>query len=162
MDICYHLKEPVPDEVKAKLIDNRMPSASFKFPPKTYKDKGKRSGEAKRHCKLEWLEIFTYTAYSRKQDGIYCLPCVLFPSEAHRGKRADLLITAPYRNWKDGRADLNKHQVQQYHKDSLAKYSEFRRTLERPSQRIEATISSASATQVKENRDFLTPIIAWR
>ena len=147
-------------EEKAALIENRRPSKSFQFPAKEYKDKRCKSGVIKRHCKHEWMETFPFLAYSKTQDGLFCICCVLFPAPARQGSRAKNLITAPYRNWKDAQEDFREHSSLEYHKISLARMQAFQETFKNPSSRIDHSISSQTAVTVQRNRKFLKSILA--
>ena len=104
------------DDCKNSLIKNRAPEKSFKFPPKTYKDSRKKSGQIRRCCLHEWFDDFKFLSYSNSTDGLFCLACVLFSTSAHQGSWAKILITQPYCSWKDTREDLKNHSVLEYHK----------------------------------------------
>lgn len=101
----------IDNEIKYNLIKNRVPPKKFIFPAKEYKDKSKKSGKRSRSYQHQWFEQFEFIVYSMEKDGIYCLPCILFPIENAPGGRAKLLITLPYNNWKDAVSDLKSHAV---------------------------------------------------
>ena len=88
-----------PDDVKMKLIDMRVPEQSFKFPGRQYNDSKRKRGTYTRYCNREWLNEFKFLLYSKAQDGLYCLSCILFPSTS-QAHRAESLICTPYQNWK--------------------------------------------------------------
>ena len=67
-----------------------------------------------RYCNREWLNEFTFLSYSKAQDGLYCVSCILFPSISQT-ERAELLITAPYHKWKKARSDIANHSTLKYH-----------------------------------------------
>ena len=92
---------------------------------KIYRDNRKKSGEMRRICFHEWFHDYKFLAYSKSSDGLFCLACTLFPMAAHQGFKAKLLISQPYRNWKDARSDLSHHVVLQYHKDSMEALNSF-------------------------------------
>ena len=77
---------------------------------------------------------FSFLAYSRSTQGLFCLACVLFPtSSAHEGaSQAQYLVTKPYQNWKDGKADLMAHAHLHYHQGAEAKLKAFVSTMENP------------------------------
>lgn len=106
------------DETKFHLIQNRMPTVGFKFPPKEYSDKTRKSGIRLRFCKREWFEKYEFLAYSVPQNGLFCLCCSLFPVPFKYGKKAEAMIRTPYRNWKHALADINNHSNLEYHRDS--------------------------------------------
>ena len=98
----------IPDDVKYRLIQNRIPESSFKYPDREYNSKKLKGGSYKRFSNPYWLKEFLFLTYSRNHDGLYCLSCTLFSVEG-QCHRAKLLLTAPYKNWKDARAVFQKH-----------------------------------------------------
>jgi hypothetical protein len=146
------------DEDKNRLIKERTPSDSFLFPTKTYNDKRRKAGTTQRRCMREWFQVFPFITYSKSQDGIYCLPCVLFPSPSAHGT-PNLLVKQPYTNWKDAKEDLRVHSVCHYHKDAQAKMDEFVSTMNNPARRIDISMSSNAVDQTTKNRLFLISIL---
>lgn len=114
-------------ETKLKLVKNRVPRPEDVMPAKEYKDSKRASGVYTRHCKHGWFSLFDFACYSERENGIFCLPCVMFPAEtAHGGaKKASILISKPLTNWKDAVADLKHHEKLQYHLDSAMKLAAF-------------------------------------
>ena len=157
MDIKDYINQCPRDNVKHHLISNREPEKQFNFPPKQYKDKRSRTGYMNRFCCRDWLKKFEFTCYSKHDDGLYCLACVLFPDGSHR--RPKKLITEPYRNWKDAIHDLKKHATCEYHMNSMAKLKSFNATYAHPSTRVDMLLSDEITTRVQKNRDTLASII---
>ena len=149
----------ISDEQKAYFIKNRVPDKSFQFPAKQYKDKRRPSGFMSRYCCLEWFDKFDFLGYSVAMDGLFCLPCVLFPVPSHRGNRANVLITSPYQNWKDAKTDLTNHATLQYHLDSKEKMDAFVQTMQKPQRRVDQILSQDAMQTVNRNRKFLESII---
>ena len=58
--------------------ENREPEKSFKFPPKQYAMKSSKTVYVIRYCYGEWFRKFDFISYSKSEDGLYCLACVLF------------------------------------------------------------------------------------
>ena len=110
--------EAVITYLKKSSIEERIPEKSFKFPQKSYKNSTRKDGTYIRYCNRDWLDEFPFLAYSKSQDGLYCLSCILFPCGIPSQQRANLLISAPYQNWKDARADILKHSTLKYHLQS--------------------------------------------
>jgi hypothetical protein len=158
-DISSYIGKSVEDTIKYNLITERMPEETFDFPRKLYKDSKRKKGVYSRNCQHDWLKTFNFVTYSKKEDGLYCLACCLFPSEPHRGRCARLLITEPYSNWKDAKADLSKHSGLDYHLDSAAKLKGFIQTMENQKSRIDISLSSSRQEQIAKNRLFLLSII---
>lgn len=50
----------VDDATKYQLVNQRIPPAGYKFPPKHYKDKRKRGGFMNRYCQREWFDVFKF------------------------------------------------------------------------------------------------------
>ena len=60
----------ISDDCKNSLIKNRAPEILLKFPPKIYKDTGKKSGETRRYCLHELFDNFKfYHTRSQQTDG---------------------------------------------------------------------------------------------
>jgi hypothetical protein len=79
---------------------------------------------------------------------------------AHHGQRANLLISMPYRNWKDSRANFVKHVNHEYHRDSKTKIDEFLKLMNGdPSLIIQNRLSLELERQIAKNRIFLTSVI---
>ena len=112
-----------------------------------------------RSCLPSWLKTYDFLFYSKTEDVLFCLACILFPMPAHHGHRTKLLITAPYRNWKDAVSDMKKHAVLQYHRDSMAKMRNFVSTAENPSQRVDVQIDRSAREKIQKNREILASII---
>ena len=67
--------------------------------------------------------------------------------------------TAPYKNWKDARADFQKHSTLEYHKTSDCMLHAFLQVSQGKQQRVDICISTANQKQTHLNRVFLTSII---
>ncbi|CAG2195051.1 unnamed protein product [Mytilus edulis] len=143
--------------MKYRLYCQREPHISFKFPSKTYTDKRRKSGNFKRSCVREWFSVFNFISYSVSQDGLYCLPCRLFPDSSHR--RPIKLIREPYRDWKHAKEDMKMHATTDYHQSSMAKLEAFRTAHLEPSSRIDATLTSGNQEIIQRNRQILMSII---
>ena len=76
------------DEMKHILIKNRVPPESLSFPLKVYKDKQKKAGVRWRCCQHQWFTQFEFICYNEKEDGMFCLACLLFPVKSTPGGRA--------------------------------------------------------------------------
>ena len=162
IDIFNVIGQPsqkITSETKLRIITNRQPEADFKFPPKQYKDSSEKGGVKQRYCSRDWFKMYDFLCYSKSTDGLFCLCCVLFPMPAHHGKKANNLITIPYRNWKDAKTDFAKHVNHEYHRDSKAKMDGFLDIMSKPSLSIQNRLSLEVEKQIVKNRIFLTSII---
>ena len=137
----------MPEDIRLKLIEERMPEQSFKFPGKHYKDSKRKGGTYVRYCNRDWLTEFPFLAYSKSLDGLFCLSCVLFSSGISNQHRANLLISAPYQNWKDARADILKHSTLKYHLDSECKRQAFMESQCGVQMRVDHCLTSKAVEQ---------------
>ena len=145
------------DDLKYNLIKNREPDSTVIFPARHYKDKRAKSGLTSRYCCRDWFKMFPFVSYSMSAEGLFCLPCVLFPDSAHR--RPKKLITDAYQNWKDAVEDMKQHATCDYHMNSAAKMNAFMKTYEDPSSRIDVSVTDSSCKRVQQNRDILTSVV---
>ena len=145
------------NDVKHYLILNREPEISLKYPAKQYKDKRSKSAYMNIFCCREWFKKFDFISYSKCDDGLYCLACVLFPDISHRKPKK--LITEPYKNWKDAVEDLKKHAACDYHGNSLSKLRCFMETYADPTSRVDVLISDETSKRVRTNREVLRNLI---
>ena len=143
------------DDVKYKLINDRIPSKAFKFPGKKYKDRKRKDGSYIRHRNHDWLIEFPFLSYSKAEDGLYCLSYVFFRTGNDR-LHANLLIQSPYQNWKNARTDIIKHSTLQYHRTSETMRFAFMQTW----QGSQDCLSMQIREQVAANRTFLKSIIS--
>ena len=151
----------VDSDTKLSLINHRKPmSNNFQVPTREYKDKSKKNGVSVRTCHMEWLDTYDYLAYSQKEDGLYCLSCVLFPVENQTSGRANNLVNKLYTKWKDTVSDLKKHAVLEYHKNSQANLNAFMDTMAKPEKSINVSLDKAAQEQIQQNREVLKSIIS--
>ena len=135
----------------------REPEKSFKFPPKQYVMKLSKTGYVNRCCSREWFRKFDFISYSKSEDGLCCLACVLFPDTSHHHPKK--LITEPYQYWKDAMEDLLRHVSCDYHINTLTKLDAFKSTYKSSHTRIDMVMNDESTSAVKRNREFLKSLI---
>lgn len=149
----------ISNDVLLKVIEPRKPALNEQMPSQVTKDKSQKDGTRVRYCNRSWFDMFPFASYSSSKQGIFCLPCVLFPVTQSTSGRARVLIKAPLVNWKDAVHDLTTHQSLEYHLSSEARMEAFLHTVHQLSKRIDASISQRTAELVKENRAKLTSIV---
>ena len=157
LDIRDYIQNCRVDEIKYSLIQTRVPEQSFQFPPKQYKDKRSSTGFFQRFCNRQWFQTFDFISYSRIDDGLYCVACVLFPDRSHH--RSSYLISEPYRNWKDAMQDFKSHAVCEYHINSAAKLQAFVDTYETTVLRIDLSMTEENAQIIQRNHEVLRSIL---
>lgn len=96
-------------------------------------------------------------AYSKKQDGIYCKPCVLFGrtgAQSFTGLKR--LFTDPLTNWQVALSRLRKHHNNsEIHKNATVAMIEFKKVQAACTTSISAKINKVREQNIKENRDKL-------
>ena len=71
----------------------------------------------------------------------------------------NILVTKPYRNWKDAKSDLKTHSVTDAHVTATAKREAFMQTYQKPQIRINNVISQHNKGVIEKNRKFLSSIL---
>ena len=142
-DIADIIKKSVDvdENMKMQIINNRMPRANFKFPERHYADKSRKIGMRSLYCQASWFKRYQFIAYSVKEDGVFCLPCIFFPAQPIHCFRTKRLISKPYTNWKKIHDDLSTHETLHYRLTSMAQLLEFKKTFYNPSTRIDHNIN---------------------
>lgn len=112
------------DFMKLNYIRYRKPEPGFQFPARVYRNKCTKVGFMKNYCQMSWLDLFDFAAYSRLQDGLYCLACVLFPMQLSRSC-PKMMVTNPGTNFKHAKTDLRDHGRLPYHQACYAEMQAF-------------------------------------
>ena len=73
--------------------------------------------------------------------------------------RPNILVTKPYRNWKDAKSDLKAHSVSEAHHLATTKREGFMKTYQKPEVRIDNIMIQCTKEVIEKNRKFLTSII---
>ena len=153
------LRTGLSDEQRYTLISGRKPESSYQFPGREFTDTRRKSGLSVRFCKHEWLEKYDFLTYSKSQDGLYCIVCMLFPIQTGQSGRAKGFVETPYIKWKNCLEDVEKHSALTYHKKTAAKMTAFLATHTNQKQRIDFSLSAAEKERVARNRAFLLSIL---
>ena len=95
-----------------------------------------------RSCQQQWFSTFHFLSYSQQQDGLYCLPCVLFTVKSEKYKRTSNLIDKPFTYWKDVTSDFKSHCTSEYHKNAEIKLISFMEVMEKKSTSIDVSINT--------------------
>ncbi|XP_035989381.1 zinc finger MYM-type protein 1-like isoform X2 [Fundulus heteroclitus] len=146
------------DSGKFQLLQTRKPPKSFNFPARDFKDNRRASGVTKRTCQRDWLDKYDFLSYSAQEDGVYCLPCILFPVES-QSRRASILIDLPFTNWRKFTEQITTHMQLQYHQSSDAKFHAFVDVMNGQQTRINHMLNSEMDKRVTENRLFLSSVV---
>lgn len=160
-DISNYIAEgpDLDDATKMNIIQNRIPPAGHNFPATTYRDKRRKSGVSSRRCKREWLEKYEHLSYSRIQDGLYCIACILFLSDIKYYKGESIFVKAPCKDWKHLLEYWQLHEKCQYHQVSKDKFGSFVLRHNDPFLRIDAKITEQAGVNFEKNVATLNSII---
>ncbi|KAM4556275.1 uncharacterized protein V3H82_016160 [Fundulus diaphanus] len=143
---------------KFQLLQTRKPPKSFSFPAREFKDNQRAGGVTKRTCQRDWLDKYDFLSYSAQEDGVYGLPCILFPVES-QSRRASILIDLPFTNWRKFTEQITTHMQLQYHQSSDAKFHAFVDVMNGQQTRINYMLNSEMYKRVTENRLFLSSVV---
>lgn len=110
-----------------------------------------------------WLKEYPWLVYSPSLRGGLCKFCVLFSSNPDRYKQENLgmFVKKPFQNFKKAKGKdgyLHKHQRTSYHQDAVIAASEFLRTFNEPSRRIDHRLTSYEKMQYEKNVKILETI----
>ena len=147
------------DDVKYSIILERKPDSSYKYPAKEFNDTRRKSGVSLRSCQPAWIDKYDFLGYSKCKDGLYCIACILFPTQTGQSGNAHAMVETPYSNWKNCIATVEKHSDLTYHKRSEAKMLAFIMTRKSQKSRIDFSMSSAEKERIAKNRTFLTSVL---
>ena len=74
---------------------------------------------------LRWLVQSPWLAYSKQENGGFCLPCVVFSTRGYRGSDPGILVSRPLTVFTKALELLWKHADKAYHKEAVVKADEF-------------------------------------
>ncbi|XP_013403337.1 52 kDa repressor of the inhibitor of the protein kinase [Lingula anatina] len=131
------------------------------YPPSRYEFPKKEEYGKMRAFNAAWLQQFNWLAYSSKEDGAYCLPCVLFGVQAGKNShKLDRLMTSPLTTWTSALRKLKEHDsTSEVHKSAMVTYVEFKNSMESKSVPVIQQLDHALAKRVAENRAKLASIV---
>ena len=139
-----------PDYGKHQLLKNHFkPGPNYKFP----------KGVQGRTFQYKWLQAYPWLVYSKKENGGYCLPCVLFASSGYQSSTPGILATRPLIAFAKALETLRNHANKDYHKTAVIRAEEFLKVMENQQPGISHRISQTVADTVKKNRKILSSII---
>lgn len=151
MDIASH-GHCIDDNKKLQFI-RALPlvEEGFEFPSTKIKDSKTKSGFSERKCSMKTLLKYPFLAYSKSQDGVFCLPCKLWTTTPVHGTEAAYLISQPFSNWKKINEKMSSHMKTLYHLDSVMKMDNFKKVQDGIQPSALASQSRAHDDLVKKN-----------
>ena len=152
-DIWIFVKEGhviVSDHERYQLMTSHFtPDASFKFPKSS-------SGHS---FQYRWLQRYPWLAYSKNEDGGFCLPCVLFHQSTDLRTPPGILVNTPLTNFRKALEILDKHSHKQYHKTAILKMNDFQKVMTNRQTSVQVQLNQAAVELVRNNRKKLVSII---
>lgn len=102
------------------------------------------------------MSDFRWLAYSKAQNGGFCVPCVFFCKNTEGLGR---LVTCPLNRFKDALELLRQHGQKTYHTHAVSDLLTFMQIMKNEQASISHQLVSALAEQVQHNRKFLKSVI---
>ena len=130
------------------LVNHFKPMFNYPFPMSNH-------GRA---FQYSWLTQFPWLAYSKLENGGYCLPCVLFATTSYQGSSPNVLVSRPLTASKKSLEILRNHGKKNYHKQAVLGRDEFLRVMEHRQPGIQSQIHQAMADRIASNREKLASI----
>ena len=151
----YLIADKMSDSQKYNAIENVWkPDAKFSFPSQSFFGKNRR-------FLLNWLFKFPWLAYSKKLDGAFCLPCVLFGKcIGPYGSKLTRLVKSPFSDWSCASRVFNDHQCKSdVHKTSILSMQNFCLVMEDKIKPVNKMHDVAFDRTVSLNREKLNSIV---
>jgi len=144
-DIGNFIGVPLTDADRRKVMFNCWtPPSGFSFPYVTV-------GAKNRSFQKQWLNEFTWLAYSNICNGAFCKWCVVFAPQtvSRSAKPPGSLVSRPHCNYKKAKEHYNNHQ--NYHKLCAAMFDNFVQTDADKSRDVRNALNSSRQKAVEEN-----------
>ena len=130
-----------PNKKFSILINHFKPDCNFKF-PKRYIDGCNRS------CKLQYLLDNPWFVYSKAEDGLFCLPCVLFANVLGLGQ----LVQEKFNHWTRKTTKFASHNSKRYHQLAMTRLDALKSSMTTPGSSIEDRMKQISTEEILKNR----------
>lgn len=153
-------KSIIDDTTKRNILTSvLLPKQPYAFPVT-------RKNSKNRSFQESWIKGaengFPFLAYSRKEDAVYCKPCLLF---FHDGigkgghENPGKLVKSGFRDWKKAKETFHLHANKTYHKECVVLADTFLAVMSGKTQDIMSQLDSQRAREKEENRAAIRPII---
>ena len=137
------------DEVKYNLLTNHFKSHSYYiFPVKSLHG-------SNISLKFPWLIEYPFLVYSKINDSVCCLPCILF-GENSKDKLAKF---SGFSKWHKVSDKLKSHVNNGTHLTAMTAASGFKERLEKPSSTLTYGYDNQRIERVQHNREILKWVI---
>ena len=130
------------------LVNHFKPGPDYAFP----------RGINGRAFQLRWLVQYPWLAYSKQENGGFCLPCVLFSTRGYHGSDPGVLVSRPLTMFTKALELLRKHVDKAYHKEAVVKADEFLKVMTNKQPDIRSRLNQEMEDRVRSNRQKLASI----
>ena len=140
----------LPPEKKYSIFVNHFrPGESYKFPSRPLDG-------CNRACQYKYLKSNPHFVYSKAEDGIYCLPCVLFANSSDFS--LGQFVREKFNHWTKKNLRFSSHNSKQYHQVSLTHVESLKHSINVPSSTIDMRITKISSEDIARNQLIIKSI----
>ena len=129
-------------------VNHFRPSASFKFPSR-FLDGCQRS------CQLSYLLNNPWFVYSKSEDGLFCLPCVLFANKGNLGQ----FVTHKFNHWTKKTSKFLIHNSTKFHQLCITQAEALKSVQLNPASSIDCRLNSVRVEEIARNRSIIKNIV---
>ena len=114
-----------------------------------------------RKFNLSWLSLFPWLAYSRRSDGAFCLPCVLFGRRIGKNSlKLQRLVFSPFTDWSCACKRFKEHEeTSEIHKTSLLTMETFVSVMKNEVKPVDVVCNEIVNERVARNIQKLSSIL---
>ena len=124
------------------------PTVNYKFP--------REGGRSFLH---RYLTRYNWLVYSRKENGGYCLPCVLFARSVDTRKGKGVFVEAAFTNFKKVYEVCDYHADREYHKAAVAACDTFVEWMSGRRESLAVQLQRGMRDTIQKNRQMLRSIV---
>ncbi|SMN02068.1 hypothetical protein SPONN_425 [uncultured Candidatus Thioglobus sp.] len=129
-------------KLKYSLLTNHFkPGYNFRFPSRFI-------GGCNRACQHSYLIENPWFVYSKAEDGLFCLPCVLFAA----GNEFGQFVCEKFNFWPKKSLKFKSHNCKEYHKLAMSRAEALMSAHTMPETSIQSLIHKVSSEDIARNR----------
>ena len=107
-----------------------------------------------RSCQYSYLIENPMFVYSKEEDGLFCLPCVLFANKERLGQ----FVTEKFNHWTKKTCKFSSHNSKQYHKLAVTQAEALKSTHCMPELAIDNQLRGIREDEIARNRTIIKHI----
>ena len=108
----------------------------------------------RRSCHHSYLQKNPWFVYSKEEDGLFCLPCVLIANKTNLGQ----LVTHKFNHWTKKSSKFSNHNSKQYHQLAVTQAEALKSSHTRPEMAIDNQLRGIRAQEIAKNRSIIKHI----